>query len=295
MSGYHGANPLDEQCYRAAQTSVRKNMVEQVEMVRMLAMLLEAERIARQLSRDDLSRTLARSAQFRPGKASYYKQLGLAAQSQIHKPAEPLPVVQQIIQRIDLTGQINQATPGPVLLVCESQTLAPDLDNPVEQLLFRLLGSLEAMGRQTWILRLPRRSARLCQLLLDNLPGEPAAIVSVEVSHPDSLEILGRRAPVIQLGMKSVLMRRLARVEHDTAMEAAEIAAEAAERRADQIAFIGLIRNVAGRRRIRAGDARLQSMLAMEAQNHSIALPSHLQVWADATRPLCGTSASWPG
>lgn len=261
-------------------------MNQQAETSQALALLLDAEASARGLSRADLLQRLARSQQFNPRRASYYALLLRAMEPAGPRAFGPPPAVRRIVERVRAAGLEPRVPAGPVLLVCESMPFAPDLDNPVEQILLRLLGSLKSLGVQAWILRLGRRSRRLCNQLMNNLPGKPAGILSVEVSHPGCLELLGKLGPLVQVGMKSVLMRRLPCIEHDTALEAAEITDRAADLRADQIAFVGLIRRVAGKRRIRAGDARLLSMLAMEAQNHHITLPGNLQLWADAGQSL---------
>ncbi len=161
----------------------------------------------------------------------------------------------------------------------------------------RLVGALEESGTAVWVVALPRRSVRVCSRLVAMLPGESAAIVAVDVCRPDCIAVLRQRAPVVQVGLKETASRRTACVVHDTQLEAGEIVRLAAERGAEQIACIGAVRRVAGRRRICYADARLVSLLAMEGQNHHISVPAHLQMWADAGQPLTETGglARWTG
>jgi hypothetical protein len=174
---------------------------------------------------------------------------------------------------------------GSVLLVCESQPFEPNLDSLCDQLQLRLLTGVEAAGMAGWILRL-RTRPRSLRRQLGQLPARPAVIVSVGVSDQACLELLRELAPVARLGMRSTAIRRIACVEYDARLEAGEIASYAATHKMEQIAFVGCIDRVAGRRRISARDIAVLSALAVQAHGPNIAVPSALTFWIDAGRDL---------
>ena len=138
----------------------------------LLAVLLEAERIARGLSGSDLRERLARGRQFNLRRAAYFQALLDATES----PTWPGTAGEaafggSVADKLRGLGLDQPSLAGPVLLVCEGRPFCPDLDSPIDQLLIRLLGGLGGLGIDAQVLRLPRRSKRVLQWLLGKLPA----------------------------------------------------------------------------------------------------------------------------
>lgn len=256
----------------------------------MLPMLLEAERAARGLSQADLLGRLHACPPRCPARRTRFDALLQAARllppPVPYLPADAWPALHRATADLRSAGAHACIPAGPILLVRESRAFDPDLRSPQEPMLGGLLAGLAELGREGWLLRLPRRNARLLKALLNRLPRRPAAIISVDLAQPACLEALEQIAPVVKLALQSTFNRQSRLVAHDTATEAAEIAALGLAWQADQVAFVGLLLRVAGRRHLSAADSRLLTLLAVEMQNRHISLPSQLQFWVDDSRSL---------
>ena len=235
-----------------------------------LALLLRAELLAQPVPAATIQERYRLSARFRPRSAKDYEILSKALASCItcRKPAcRP------------------SERRAPVLLVCESHPFEPNLASLHDQVLLRLLTSLEAAGMEGWILRLRARPRPLRQRL-GQLPARPSVIVSVGVADQACLGLLQELAPVVRLGARSTPMQRIACVEYDAQMEAYAIASYAAAHKMEQIAFIGPIGRTAGRRCIAGNDVAVLTALTRQAHGWNITVPSHLTFWMDASQNL---------
>jgi hypothetical protein len=172
-----------------------------------------------------------------------------------------------------------------VLLVCESQPFEPDPGSLHDHVLLRLLRGAAAGGMEGWILRL-RTQSRSLRRQLRQLPAKPGVIVSVGVADQACLELLQELSPVVRLGTRSTAMPPIACVEYDSQLEARAIASYAAAHKLEQIAFVGCIDRLAGRRCMAARDMAVLSALVAQAHGRYITLPSHLTFWIDAGRDL---------
>lgn len=228
----------------------------------LLARLLRAELPAQPAPATAILERYRRSARFQPGRAKHYEVLSQALNLAARQPAA------------------GASAAAPVVMVCESRPFEPDVGSLHEQVLVRLLASLEAAGMPGWVLRLHVRPRALRQRL-GQLPARPSAIVAMGVTDSACLEMLREVAPVVQLGMRSLPVRGVACVQYDTAMEAYAIASYAAAHKLEQISLIAPIDRAAGRRWLANEDAAVLAGLIRQAKGWNISLPGRLTFWVD--------------
>jgi hypothetical protein len=235
-----------------------------------LTSLLRAELLAQLVPATTIQERYRLNARFRPCIA---ERCGILAKAlALASPAVREPAV-------------SASVAAPILLVCESQPFEPDLASLHDQVLLRLLTSLEATGMEGWVLRLRARLRPLRQRLRQ-LPARPSAIIALGVVDEACLGLLQELAPVVRLGVRSTPMRRIACVEYDAQMEAYAIASYAAAHKMEQIAFVGPIGKTAGRRSIADNDVAVLNALTRQAHGWNVAVPSHLTFWIDASQNL---------
>lgn len=267
-------------------------MDDRLEDIACLAALLHAERLARSLSVRGLLERLQIAGRFQTRRTDTFASLCQAARIDT---ANPIPTtVTAGIGRLVRRARLGAAAiSGPVLLVCESTPFQPDLADPHDQVMLRLLAALGTLGLTGWILRTPRSHVRPLKWLLKGLPSKPAAIVSVGRLAPACLAVLRDLAPVVRLGVRSLSTNQVPCVEYDTHLEAWAIASYAAANGIEQVGFLAEFAKPSGRRCIRAEDLAALNALTAASHNRHIDVPVNLTFWIDPAQSLasCGVLA----
>ncbi len=235
-----------------------------------LALLLHAEQRALGVPDSDLLRRYDLNRRFQPRRAALYADLSQAL------------VTHGSDNRADLA---DMPAAGPVLIACDSLAFQPDLDSLRDQVLLRLLAGLGQAGLQGWILR-TRPRPRSLKGLLARLSARPSAVIAAGLSEPACLELLQGLAPLTRFGPRSAAVGQVPCVEYDAQLEAVQIASCAAAARTEHIAFIGMMDNTSGMRRMNPADFAVLSALVVQAQNRHIGMPGGLTFWLDAGRDL---------
>jgi hypothetical protein len=254
-----------------------------------LATLLHAERLARSLSAQGLLERLQLAGRFQPHRTDAFENLCRAARIDPRDgvPATAAAGISRLLHRARLR---RGAITGPVLLICESRPFEPDLADPQDQVMLRLLAGLSALGATGWVLRTPRSHVRPLTWLLKGLPARPAAIIVVGRLTPACVAVLRDLVPVVRLGVRSLSTGQVPCVEYDAHLEAEAIASYATANSIEQVGFLADFAKPAGKRCIRAEDLAALNALTGAAQNRHIDVPANLTFWIDASESMasCG-------